>query len=102
MIHIKCLIPSRVEGRGFRGPARYLGGIRKECCMKDIKYKLSPMEYKYFEIFGEMPEDTWQKNLINGSKMVQFRMDSIWRSMKERNKKVVQTELEKEGCPWLT
>lgn len=66
--------------------------------MKDIKYKLSPMEYKYLEIFGETPEDTWQKDPIYGSKMVQFRMNLIWLSMK----KETRTEHEKEGCPWLT
>lgn len=70
--------------------------------MKDIKYKLSPMEYKYLEIFGETPEDTWQKNPINGSKIVQFRMDFIWLSMKTANKNETRSELEKEGCPWLT
>lgn len=70
--------------------------------MKKARLFLSPMEYKYIELFGESPELTLQKNPLNGSQIIQKRMDTIWRSLKERNKKVVQTELEKEGCPWLT
>lgn len=86
----------------MRGPVRYLGGIRKEYSMKKARLFLSPIEYEYIELFGESPEVTLQKNPLNGSEIVQFRMNLIWLSMKSKNKKDTRSELEKEGCPWLT
>lgn len=70
--------------------------------MKKARLFLSPMEYKYIELFGESPEVTLQKNPLNGSEIVQFRMNLIWLSMKSKNKNDTRSELEKEGCPWLT
>lgn len=70
--------------------------------MKQALLKLSPMEIKYSHLYGELPETTFLKNPISGCLLVQKRMDAIWKAMTEENKNKEKSELEKEGCPWLT
>ena len=76
--------------------------------MNKASLYLSPIERGYIEIYGETTETTMQKlkeqgmNMSKVSEIIQARMDEIWQKMKSEHERHKITDLEAEGCPFLT
>lgn len=72
--------------------------------MKKAVLRLLPIEREYIDRFGELPEDTWDKygHSDEGLALVQSRMEDICDHVRKRAQEKKISDLEKEGCPWLT